>query len=59
MSESQGDNLERLRNNNKYRLAVSYGSASQAIAEFSYINSFLSPLALLAGTNRSVLHASC
>ncbi len=54
LSESQDDDLERLRNNNKYRLAASFGSASQAIADFSCINSFLSPLALLAGTNKCV-----
>ena len=54
LCDSRDDDLERLRNNNKYRLAATYGSASQAIAEFSCINSFLSPLALVAGSNRRV-----
>ena len=54
LCDSRDDDLERLRNNNKYRLAATYASASQAIAEFSCINSFLSPLALVAGSNRRV-----
>ncbi|KAJ9518705.1 hypothetical protein QJQ45_018715 [Haematococcus lacustris] len=51
------DDIARLRNTNKYRLAASYASNMQAINDFASVNSFLSPLALLAGTNRWAGHS--
>lgn len=54
LSESQEDDLERLRNNNKYKLVTSYQSGTQNITSLSCINSFLSPLLLLTGSNRNV-----
>eukprot|EP00798_Chlamydomonas_sp_ICE-L_P014831 gene14831-20884_t len=48
------DDIERLRNNNRYRLAGTYSSPAQAIINFSCVNAFLSPLAILACSNRSV-----
>ena len=52
LSESQEDDLERLRNNNKYKLTTTYQSGTQSINGLSCINSFLSPLVLVAGSNR-------
>eukprot|EP00955_Chlamydomonas_euryale_P068181 360045-Chlamydomonas_euryale.AAC.5 len=48
------DDLERLRNNNRYKLVASYSGSSHTINDVSAINTFLSPLVLLVGSNRSV-----
>ncbi|KAG1664713.1 hypothetical protein FOA52_006690 [Chlamydomonas sp. UWO 241] len=52
--ESADDDLERLRNNNKYKLVASYTSGSQAITDACCINTFLSPIALLTGSNKTI-----
>lgn len=54
LCEDVDDDIERLRSKHKYRLAGSYTSAAQQVAAFSCINAFLSPLALLAGSNKAV-----
>lgn len=54
LCEDADDDIERLRSKHKYRLAASYTSAAQQVVTFSAVNAFLSPLALLAGSNKAV-----
>lgn len=54
LQDTKEDDLERLRNNNKYKLTGSYGSPAQALLTFSCINAFQSNLAICSASNRSL-----
>ncbi|KAG2486748.1 hypothetical protein HYH03_014550, partial [Edaphochlamys debaryana] len=54
LAEDAESDIERLRARHTYRLAAAHTSAAQALLDFSVVNSFLSPLAIISGSNRSL-----
>lgn len=54
MCDDKNDDIERLRNNNKYKLVHTHCTASQAVNDISCINSCHSPIVLCAGSNRAI-----
>uniref|UniRef100_A0A7S3VM98 Uncharacterized protein n=1 Tax=Dunaliella tertiolecta TaxID=3047 RepID=A0A7S3VM98_DUNTE len=53
------DDIARFKASSKYRLAACHHTSAQTINDFTASNSFLSPIALLAGSNRCIEVVDC